>query len=129
MTRKFFQLLFVGITFTVIGAGIGFLQGYMSFLNQPMEIRLQFSGWAALTGCFFSWPVGVLTYYISESRNANVEWWTKLVALTAVAGIVLAVVLGIFFDAGWITALTSPVFCVFLASMLKGNCKPVKLHD
>lgn len=121
--KRFVRILVAGIAFATLGAGIGFLQGYTAFSDQPTELRMGFAGWAAWTGCVVAIPIGVLAYLFGGKKADSLEWWGTLVAVTAVIGIVSAWLLAKILGAGWISLFVTPIAALLAAAIPKGRWK------
>ena len=117
------RVVCAGILLAVVGTGIGFLQGYAAFKAQAMEVRLNFSGWSAWAGCVIALPVGLLAYLVGGEKTQSVQWWSKLVSITAAVGIASAWLLGSAFDGGWISLIVTPTMALLLASVLGVEAK------
>jgi len=123
MAKQFIRILIGGIVFALLGAGIGFLQGYAAFADQPTELRMGFSGWAAWTGCFVAIPVGLLVLLLGGKKANSIEWWGILVAITGAIGIVSAWLMAKTLGAGWISWIITPFAALIAAAIAKGRVK------
>lgn len=115
--KRFVRILGAGIVFAILGAGIGFFQGYAAFAGQPTELRMGFGGWAAWTGCIVAIPTGLLALLFGGKKADSIEWWGTLIAVIAVIGIVSAWLLAKTIGDGWISWFVTPIAALIAAAI------------